>query len=150
MKNHSPDQIKALKAMWNRRGLKLTHQRLEIFKVMESAEDHPSAEELYERVKSKLPTISFDTVYRTLALLERHGMIARIYNLDNRMRYDSNMDRHYHLICTRCRKINDFYWPELDHLSMPGETEGWGMIEGRHVELRGICQNCLKKERHGK
>lgn len=148
--NLNHNRVEILKEICRELGLKLTHQRLEIFNVLLSTEDHPSAEEVYERVKPKLPTISFDTVYRTLALFERHGVIARVYHLDDRTRYDPNMEHHYHLVCTRCKKIHDFYWPELDHLVIPSETGGWGTIAERYVELRGICQDCLEKEKKGK
>ena len=59
-------------------GLKLTHQRLEILYILMSDVDHPSAEEIYERTKPEIPTISFDTVYRTLALFERYMRIEEL------------------------------------------------------------------------
>ena len=88
-------------------GLKLTHQRLEILHILMSDVDHPSAEDIYERIKPKVPTISFDTVYRTLALFEHHGIISRVQYLDDKSRYDPNTARHYHFVCTRCRTIRD-------------------------------------------
>ena len=111
---------------------------------------HPSAEEIYKRVKRKLPTISFDTVYRTLSLFERYGVISRISHIDNRMRYDSNMERHYHLVCIRCKEVQDFYWPDADHLEAPVDIIAWGVIENRYIELRGTCHDCLEKEKQGK
>ena len=146
-KDNSPlDKLRTFEEIWRELGLKLTHQRLEIFHVLVNAEDHPSAEEVYEKVKSKMPTISFDTVYRTLALFERYGVIARVHYLDDRARYDSNMAPHYHLVCKTCKKIRDFYWPDLDELQTPDKTKGWGTIENKYLELRGICQDCLARK----
>lgn len=141
-----PDQIRIFKKICNKLGLKVTHQRLEIYIELSSARDHPSAEEVFKRIKRRLPTVSFDTVYRTLALFERYRVITRVSKVDDRTRYDSNMEPHYHLVCTRCKKIQDFFWPNFDHLTVPIETEEWGLIEDRHIEFRGICRNCLEKE----
>ena len=142
-----PDRIRIFKQICNKLGLKVTHQRLEIFNEISSARDHPSTEEIFRRIKRKLPTVSFDTVYRTLALFERHRVITRVCRADDRTRYDFNLEPHYHLVCTRCRKIQDFFWPDLDHLAVPVETEEWGMIEDRYMEFRGICRKCLEKEK---
>jgi Fur family peroxide stress response transcriptional regulator len=93
------DKIEMFKNISRENGLKVTHQRLEIFKILLSMEYHPSAEEVFEAVRKKIPTISFDTVYRTLALFENSGVIRKVQYLDTRTRYDSNMDIHYHLVC---------------------------------------------------
>lgn len=140
------EKIKKLQEICKSMGIKLTHQRLEIFQVLASAVDHPSAEEVYEQIKPKMPTISFDTVYRTLALFERHSLIAKVHYLSDRTRYDSNMRPHCHLVCTKCKRIQDFYWPDLEKMQPPEETRGWGTIENRYLELRGICRDCLESE----
>ncbi len=137
------DKIEVYKNISKDLGLKITHQRLEIFKILVSMEYHPSAEEVYEAVKGKISRISFDTVYRTLALFEGHGVIAKVQYLDDRTRYDSNMEPHYHLVCKKCRDIKDFYWPDIDQLNSPEETQGWGEIDNKYLELRGICRKCL-------
>lgn len=139
-------KLRAFRELCRQINLKLTHQRLEIFNVLSSMLDHPSAEDVFEEVKKRIPTIAFDTVYRTLSLFERHGLISKVNYLEGRTRYDSVTERHFHLICTRCRKIEDFYWPEVDQLQLPKETRRWGSIENKHLELRGLCQDCLTKD----
>ena len=139
-------KLRAFQELSRQIGLKLTHQRLVIFNVLLSKLNHPSAEDVFEEVKKRIPTIAFDTVYRTLALFERHGLISKVNYLDSRTRYDSVAERHCHLICTRCRKIEDFYWPEVDQLQIPKETKLWGSIKNKYVELRGLCQDCLTKD----
>ncbi len=139
-------KLRAFRELSRQNGLKLTHQRLEIFKVLSSKLDHPSAEDVFEEVKKRVPTIAFDTVYRTLSLFERHGLISKVNYLDGRTRYDSVTERHCHLICTRCRRIEDFTWPEVDQLQLPKEARRWGSIENKYVELRGLCQDCLTKD----
>lgn len=148
--NQTPYQneakLQAFRELSKQKGLKLTHQRLEIFNVLSSMLDHPSAEDVFEEVKKRIPTIAFDTVYRTLALFERHGLISKVNYLDSKTQYDSVTERHSHLICTRCQKIQDFYWPEVDQLQIPIETKRWGSIKNKYIELRGLCQNCLTKD----
>jgi len=126
-------------------GLKLTHQRLEILHILMSDVNHPSAEEVYERIKPKIPTISFDTVYRTLALFECHGIVSRVHYLDDKSRYDPNTTHHYHFVCTRCKTIKDFYWSDLDELTVPTEVHRWGEINDRYLEIRGTCRDCINK-----
>lgn len=125
------------------RNLKLTHQRLEIYRELVSGSGHPSAEELYRRLKPRMPTLAVDTIYRTLLTFESHGLIARVEALDDRARFESNLSTHHHLVCTTCRKPFDFYWPDVDQLALPGEIASWGTISSRHLQLRGTCRRCL-------
>ena len=111
-----------------------------------STNGHPSAEDVLAVVKPKIPSVSLDTVYRTLALFERHGVTAKVQYVDDKTRYDSETRRHCHLVCTRCRRIEDFFWPEIEQLQVPDETARWGKIKNKYVELRGICQDCLAKD----
>jgi Fur family peroxide stress response transcriptional regulator len=140
------DDIKAYRRIAKKLGLRLTPQRLQIFDTLMSMKGHPSAEDVLAAVKPKVPSISFDTVYRTLALFERHGVITKVQYVDDKTRYDSERRRHCHLICTRCRRIEDFWWPEIERLQVPDETARWGEIEHRYLELRGICRDCLAKD----
>jgi Fur family peroxide stress response transcriptional regulator len=125
------------------RNLKLTHQRLEIFRELVSGASHPSAEELHRRLRPRMPTLALDTVYRTLLTFESRGLIARVEALDDRARFEANLRTHHHLVCTRCRRAFDFYWPDIDQLETPNEIAGWGQIKSRHLELRGTCRHCL-------
>lgn len=138
-------KVEAFQRIFKENGLKVTHQRLEIFRIIVSMSHHPSAEDVYDAVKEKIPTISFDTVYRTLALFERYGVIAKVQYLDVRTRYDSNLNVHYHLVCKVCQRIEDFYWPTFEKLNSPKEADEWGEVQGKYLELRGVCRDCLAK-----
>lgn len=140
------DDIKAYRLLAKKLGLKMTPQRLQIFDALMSMKGHPSAEDVFAAVKPEVPSMSLDTVYRTLALLEHNGAINRVQYADDKARYDSVTRRHCHLICTRCRTIEDFYWPEIEELQAPDETARWGRIEKRYLELRGTCRDCLAKD----
>ena len=128
------------------RGIKLTHQRLEVFKVVAGADEHPGAETVFEQVRSRVPTISLDTVYRTLTTLEKLGVISRVNVLQERARFDANMGEHHHFICTACGAIKDFSSSELDNFRIPAKVRSWGKVKSIRVELRSTCKECLKKK----
>lgn len=141
-----PEKLKIFREMCKEAGIRLTHHRLELFREMAAAKDHPSAEDIYERIRPKMPTISLDTVYRTLATFERHGIIVRMQALGERSRYDSNPSPHHHLVCTECKRIQDFKWSQFDQMRAPAVIEGeWGSVNSLHIELRGLCKDCLRK-----
>ena len=128
-------------------GLKLTHQRMEVFHELAGTEDHPDAETIYTSVSRRVPAISRDTVYRTLATLEEEGLVRKAEILANRGRYDANMDRHHHFVCTECGLVRDFYSEALDKLPIPKSIGTLGRVESTHVQLRGICSSCARGKR---
>jgi len=128
-----------------RRGLKVTHQRLEIFRELASTAAHPTAEQIFKRVRIQLPKVSLDTVYRTLSTLQAHGLITRVEALDDRGRFDANLERHHHFICAECKRVHDIYWPSLDRINPPGEAKSLGEVHQICAELRGICRSCQGK-----
>lgn len=129
--------------------MKVTPQRLEIFLQMMAADDHPSAEDIFRRVRTRMPTISLDTVYRTLNSFDRQGLIAKVNFFEDRARFDPNTDHHHHLICSKCKSVMDFYWPDIDAFRLPPEIEGWGRVDGKHVQVRGVCAKCLSEQETG-
>lgn len=146
--NHSQlqEKLKKFEQRCRDNGIKLTHQRMEIFREIASSDSHPSVEDIYHKLRSKLPMISLDTVYRTLSTFEQIGIVSKVSISDNKGRFDSNIIPHHHLVCTRCKGIMDFFWPTLDTTKVPSEAKKWGKILSKQVELRGICENCLKRD----
>jgi Fur family peroxide stress response transcriptional regulator len=122
--------------------LKVTHQRLEVYRELTLAQDHPSAEMLYKRLIKKLPTLSLDTVYRTLATLEKHLLITRVQTIESQARYEAKMEKHHHAVCRRCGTITDFSWDFFDDIQIPTAVGGWGKVIKRNVVLEGICKKC--------
>lgn len=123
-------------------GLKLTHQRLEIYRELAAATDHPTAEMLYTRLRRGLPTLSLDTVYRTLATLEERKIITRVQTDESQARYEAEMAPHHHAMCRRCGRISDFHWTSFDAAKLPDDISGWGTIDDKKVTVRGICRQC--------
>jgi len=128
-------------------GLKLTHQRLEIYREMATARDHPSAEMLYQRIRQRIPTISLDTIYRTLSNFEAHGLINRVHTLESQAHYDARREQHHHLVCERCGRIVDFEWKALDETPVPESVTKWGSVSSRTITLQGVCSACLQNTR---
>ncbi len=139
------EKLRIFQRLCRENGIKLTPQRLQIFREIAMDKSHPSAEDVYMRLERRMPTISRDTVYRTLATFERLGVIAKLQALDHRGRYDPNVAPHCHLVCTKCKTIQDFYWASFDKTEVPPETKKWGVVDSKYLELRGICKKCLKK-----
>lgn len=126
-------------------GVRLTHQRLEIFREVARADDHPNAEVVYKRVRQRMPTVSLDTVYRTLWLLNDRGLITTLGPSRERTRFDANLTRHHHFVCVRCGATRDFYSEEFDEPKLPSSVKALGRIETTLVEVRGVCNECAGK-----
>jgi Fur family peroxide stress response transcriptional regulator len=139
-------RVQAFVQACRRRGMKVTHQRTEIFRELAASVEHPDAETVYQAVCRRVPSISRDTVYRTLATLEVEGLIRKVSPLVERARYDANSDRHHHFICTVCGMVRDFYSEDLDDLPIPPAVKTLGAIESAQVEVRGICSACAQRE----
>ena len=83
-------------------GMKLTHQRMEIFREVAQTEDHPDVLKVYQGVRKRIPVMSLNTVYRTLWMLKDLGLITTLGPPRERTRFDANLDRHHHFVCVRC------------------------------------------------
>ena len=121
-------------------GFKLTPQRIAVLEYLERNSEHPSAETVYNNVSKTFPTMSFATVYTTLAALRNRGHLLELTIDADKRRYDPNTDPHNHLICTRCRKIIDIHVQYM--LDVPEPVRGDFDITGNHVEFYGICPEC--------
>ena len=138
--------FKAVENLCRKAGLKLTHQRLEIYRELASRMDHPSEEAVHRSVQARMPTIALDTVYRTLLTFEEFGLVTRVYALDGPARFDANLSPHQHFACTKCKKIEDFHWEAFETIKLTARTRKWGDIKRRHAVLTGTCADCLGGE----
>jgi Fur family peroxide stress response transcriptional regulator len=127
-------------------GIRLTHQRMEIFREVARTGDHPGAESVFQGVRKRMPTISLDTVYRALWLLTDLGLITTLGPPRGGTRFDANLTPHQHFACVRCGVTRDFYSDALNELSLPESAKALGQVQTAHVEVRGVCQECGRKE----
>lgn len=140
-------RIAAFVAACQRADIRMTHQRMEIFKEVAKTDEHPDAENIYIGVRRRIPVISLDTVYRTLTTLEKLGVISRVYALCDRARFDAFTAPHHHFVCTECGILRDFSCVEAYELPIPQEVQSWGIMKSVHVELRAICLKCANRKK---
>lgn len=130
------------------RGVAVTKQRLAIFEALSSSRAHPSAEELHELVKQKLPSLSLATVYKNLDSLREIGAVGDVNPLHVRGRYEAVLPGtgvghpHHHLVCTKCHRIFDLAeelvpTPRVDAVTAPGFT-----VQSVRVQVEGVCGEC--------
>jgi Fur family peroxide stress response transcriptional regulator len=124
-------------------GLKLTNQRIAVYREVAENCFHPSVEEVYERVRKTLPAISLNTVYRVLTTLSEKGLLQRLDPFYPRTLYDADMREHHHLICLNCGRIEDVYLDDLcidmDQLKRLGLPDSVGEFR---LQFRGLCSLC--------
>lgn len=130
-------------------GAKLTHQRMEIFREVAQTGEHPDAENVFLGVRERMPTISLDTVYRTLWWLKELGLIMTLGTSRERTRFDANLSRHHHFVCVQCGRTRDFYSDTFDTLTLPESLTSIGYAETTRVEVQGVCLQCAKQKKPG-
>jgi Fe2+ or Zn2+ uptake regulation protein len=123
-------------------GPNLTPQREAVFQVIKEREDHPTASEIFEAARRRLPTISYATVYNSLRYLKDAGLILEICFGDSASRYDRETGRHDHAICNGCGKLVDFDLPDADRLMQAAAQKSQFQAESVHLTLRGLCPDC--------
>ncbi len=123
-------------------GVQPTPQRAVIYEVLAASEDHPTADEVHQRVRRVEPRISLATVYRNLRLFAEAGLIEEVATGANFARYDANRASHHHLVCKRCGSVADTsadVLPEFGDVKQ--EVDGFEVQELR-INLLGLCAAC--------
>ena len=141
------ERVHVFSEFCRRSGIKATLQRAEIYRELARTDEHPDAETICARVRRRIPTLSLDTVYRTLRLLERKGIILRAGLFNERARFDANTVRHHHFVCSQCGFMGDVYNEAWDDFQAPSGVGAMGMVNSVHVELRGLCKACQMKRK---
>lgn len=134
--------IESLIELFRQKGLRITPQRRAIFESLTGDLSHPTAEEIYQRVRQRIPEISRMTVYNTLYELVSMGEIAEVEPfVKEGTRYDANTTSHHHLVCLRCHAVVDID-RDFDGLDVPlPEASGYRIVR-REVMFYGYCPNC--------
>ncbi|WP_457568388.1 Fur family transcriptional regulator [Desulfurobacterium sp.] len=122
-----------------------TKQKSVIYRTVLSSKDHPTAEQVYERAKKELRTISLATVYRVLKDLVKEGKIGEII-INKQSRFDYKTAYHHHFVCLYCGKIFDIDIPMCDIAKEFVEGPGHTIETAQHI-FYGKCKNCREKEK---
>lgn len=128
------------------KGYKLTPQRLEIISLLAKDATHPGAMEILKRARKKAPRISMSTVYYTLDMLKKEGLIHELEFYDRENRYDVNVAEHINLICKACGKIEDFPGALPFTVGIVEDKTGFKPV-GMRFEYYGYCKECKKSKK---
>lgn len=140
--NEIERRVELMKGALRGSGMRITHQRIEVVREIAAADDHPDVERIFRNVRTRVPTISLDTVYRTIATLVELGCVTRTTLTPGPARYDANVTYHHHFVCTHCGTASDVVDPRLDAVRESTRTTGLGRVETVEVRLRGVCTDC--------
>jgi len=141
----SEEVIEELKKIVKQKGLKYTEQREVVLNVLLHADDHLTAEEIYNLIKTKKTdsNIGIATVYRALSFLEEVNLITSITFGADGKKYESNTkDHHDHLICTNCGKIVEFMDEEIEKRQERIAKKNKFKITSHSMQIYGICESC--------
>jgi Fur family peroxide stress response transcriptional regulator len=127
----------------------LTPQREAVLQAIRETDAHLTAGEVFEAARKRLPSISFATVYNSLRYLTEAGLVREINQGKGASRYDRELARHDHAVCTCCGKLVDFDLPATVELMRAAARRSRFKPESVHLTLRGVCPNCCEGERGG-
>lgn len=125
-------------------GFRITPQRVAIVDHITHTNSHPSAEELHAAIRKKHPMVSLATVYKTLELLKKRGIVREL-DFPTGARYDSNVEEHVNLVCMKCGRIDDVDEASLGELESKVARNATYSILGGRFELYGYCSQCQGK-----
>jgi len=125
--------------------VRLTTQRQIILEELAKVTSHPTASEVYDMVRKRLPRIGLGTVYRNLELMAENGMILKLEVGGTQKRFDATTESHYHIRCSCCGKVDDIDVPVIDSLVEAAGKNSSYQILGHHVEFTGVCKDCQKQ-----
>ena len=144
-KKTSDDELVGFYDCCHRHGLKITPQRIAIYREIVKTRNHPSAEEMYQTVRRLHPNISYDTVNRTLQTFAAVGLVDVVEGIGGVRRFDSDRNPHHHFHCRVCGKIVDFHYRKFDELEIPDHFRDIAVVDSKHIVLSGVCRRCLGK-----
>lgn len=125
--------------------MRLTTQRQIILEELGKVTSHPTANEVYDMVRKRLPRIGLGTVYRNLELMAENGVILKLEVGGTQKRFDATTEPHYHIRCSSCGKVDDVHIEVQQQINKLAESASNYAILGHHIEFTGICHDCQNK-----
>lgn len=120
----------------------LTSQRQAVLDVVREAEEHLTAQEIFDRVRAKMPRLAYSTVYNALRHLKESGLVRELKFGDAASRYDAKVERHDHVVCVRCGTMLDYEVSGIESLVKEASRRTKFTILDAHVEFKGVCPRC--------
>lgn len=139
------ERIRELERVCRSRGLPLTIQRRVVFEAIVKRNDHPTADQILEQIKDRVPDISRTTIYRILDTFVQLGLITKICHPSAVARFEPKLHQHHHLVCVHCEQIIDLEDERLNSVAFPDVRRQDFEITDYHIHFRGICSACQVK-----
>lgn len=138
---HLKDALDSLKA----KGVRITPQRHSILAYLVSTKSHPTADDIYQALKSNFPNMSVATVYNNLRVFRDVELVKELTYGDASSRFDFVTHDHYHIICEDCGKIVDFHYPGLEEVEHFAAHVTGFKVNSHRLEVYGSCPACIAK-----
>ena len=123
-------------------GIAVTHQRQVLYEAMLAMDGHPSPEEVYARVRRKIPAISLATVYKNIHLFVESGVLREVSLHHGSQRVEVHDGEHHHMVCSKCKSITDVQAEELGLPAQKKKLRGGFLVERYAVDVIGVCAKC--------
>jgi Fur family peroxide stress response transcriptional regulator len=137
-------RVAGFEAECRKRGLAVTVQRRTVFEALSARRDHPTADQVYDAVKSRLPGLSRTTVYRVLEALVDAGFARKVHHAGGVTRFDPTTHRHHHLVCEACGRLVDLDDDAVPALRLPAARGSGFRIKDYSVSFLGLCGACAR------
>jgi len=121
-----------------------TQQRRVVLEVVKSTKSHPTADWVFEKVRSRLPKVSLGTVYRNLSVLRDEGRLCEVHGMDRRTRYDADTRPHAHFVCSTCGQVRDVVDAPATDWRVLKDLVGCE-VEEQRLEFLGTCPACVRR-----
>jgi Fur family peroxide stress response transcriptional regulator len=144
------DNYERLETACRREGMPVTVQRRVIFSALLERNDHPTVDQVFAQVKDRIPGVSRTTVYRTLETLANLRLVRRTNHFAASARFDGNMKRHHHLVCTACGKVIDLQDSNTTVSNLPDVRRNGFTLRDYSIYFEGFCSDCKRSAHSAK
>lgn len=127
------------------KNMRMTSQRYAILEYLLTDEIHPTANEIYQHLKTDFPNMSIATIYNNLNFFKEAGILIELPFSDSSSRFDLSVSKHYHAICNKCGKVVDFNYPGLVEIEHAIENMTGFKVDGHQFNITGYCPICQKE-----
>jgi Fe2+ or Zn2+ uptake regulation protein len=135
--------LKQLQIKMKKKRIKPTYIRLKVLSYLENGQKHPHAEKMYKTLKKEIPTVSMTSIYNTLELFQKKGLITPLFITGSEVRFDVIVSPHQHFFCQSCGRIYDL---DVDSESFKRENIDGHKVNEIQGYFIGVCKDCLKKK----
>jgi Fur family peroxide stress response transcriptional regulator len=143
--NIDEHRVQRFIATCRQNNLKVTPQRVAIYRALIRSDQHPTADMMFQAVQREFPSISFDTANRTLLTFAGLGVVDVVEVFGGPKRFDPNVDDHHHMHCMACGQIIDFQHASYARLAVPAEIARTFRVLSKRVVLKGLCAACAQE-----